>query len=505
MCQRWPISTISTTIFLLAPSRRGIHSINCIKKFSTMSGHHSKNRRPTHFLCFPLTTDASVRQLGDSLAYFRSITLPASSGHGNACSPSEAVEHQNLRLLPEAAHRAPGTFHFTLGIMELSRQEDMDKATALLDEIDFLAFLREVDESFAAGKTSVRDAGRGRRRHGVDIDANENSRDKADSDILEQNREQDEDMSADDGGSLQPPRKQDGDGAMTKISKDSNRSTSESTTIQEPTSSSEHADLNDYKHPEDIASTPNPSNTATPAPTHSGPDTHSSSNLTSLTRPISPPSAPIPPLTTSLVSLSVFPTPSSARVFYARPSPASVSHRLLAFGNLIRQRFRAAGLITETRPLTLHATVANLIYVKSSQQGGRGGGNRGRGRGRGKDAGTVDAREILDFFASKACMARRKLDAEEGRKDGGGKGDGSGQEEGGAGAGTTTEPEPKPAATSDSSATTENEGEFIWATDIPITSVRLCKMGAEVSDKPGWGMEYPPVVERVFMPQPKRA
>jgi hypothetical protein len=41
---------------------------------------------------------------------------------------------------------------------------------------------------------------------------------------------------------------------------------------------------------------------------------------------------------------------------------------------------------------------------------------------------------------------------------------------------------------------------YVWATDIPVTSVRICKMGAQVSDTPGWGLEYRAVAEKVFMP-----
>ncbi len=161
------------------------------------------------------------------------------------------------------------------------------------------------------------------------------------------------------------------------------------------------------------------------------------------------------------------------------------------FAQLVRRRFREAGLITETRPLVLHATVANLIYVKGK---GRTGGRGGRGRAKGDD-GTVDAREILRFF------------------------NGEGNTEGG----QKIAPPPKPDSTialgsTEFDAIKETERRetpdsktkspltiaahpvpYIWAKDIPITSVRICKMGAERSDKPGWGLEYRPIAEKVFL------
>jgi hypothetical protein len=40
---------------------------------------------------------------------------------------------------------------------------------------------------------------------------------------------------------------------------------------------------------------------------------------------------------------------------------------------------------------------------------------------------------------------------------------------------------------------------FVWARDIKVDRIRLCKMGAEKSDLPGWGLEYPPIAEKIFV------
>ena len=137
---------------------------------------YSKDGRPTHFLCFPLTTDECIPQLGESLAHFRSVTVPLSEPHSSPKSndymqPEDThmaasvvkggipTRHeqtletaQKLRLLPKAAHRPPGTFHLTLGTMNLSQQQDMDKALALLSEIDFPALLKEAESGDPAAK-----------------------------------------------------------------------------------------------------------------------------------------------------------------------------------------------------------------------------------------------------------------------------------------------------------------------------------------------------------------
>ncbi|ETI26464.1 hypothetical protein G647_03241 [Cladophialophora carrionii CBS 160.54] len=452
---------------------------------------------PTHFLCFPLVTDESVRQLTESLAYFRSVTTPLPEQDPDATperedqdqqeSTTKDGERQKLRLLPESAHRPPGTYHLTLGTMNLSKQEDMDKAVALLQQIDYLALLKD------AGSVDgiVRQA-RGRAR------ANNAETQVETKSMLEERH---------DGGEGDgPPRRQSGEATIL-----SNPGSSESAnTLSHPESSEESQDNL-------LAST---------EPTKGGPPSSSSSSsqlhaLKSLTRPISPPplttsstsittspSPAVPPLSISLHSLGVFPKPTGARVFFAHPHDPS--HRLQTFGQSIRRRFRDAGLITETRPLVLHATVANLIYARGKdRRGGRGGGkgkSSANARPRARD-GTVDATEVLRFFNGDDNRGRSARQGEYmGALSESMALDMSAQK-------TIQKPQ-RPEADSHATLHVQSDHErdhhhnhsspYVWARDIPITCVRICKMGAESSVLPGWGLEYRAVAERVFMPDAVR-
>ncbi|KAK6845095.1 hypothetical protein PG995_015205 [Apiospora arundinis] len=70
---------------------------------------------PTHFLCIPLVTSLSRQQLVSALTSFSSdVTSPQSFG-----VPAEAI-------------RPVGTLHLTLGVMSFPKNEELDRATALL-------------------------------------------------------------------------------------------------------------------------------------------------------------------------------------------------------------------------------------------------------------------------------------------------------------------------------------------------------------------------------------
>ncbi|OTB04148.1 hypothetical protein M426DRAFT_11774 [Hypoxylon sp. CI-4A] len=70
---------------------------------------------PTHFLCLPLITAASRRQLSASLSAFSAdVTSPDSFA------------------IPEQAVRPLGTLHLTIGVMSFPKDEGLDKAVALL-------------------------------------------------------------------------------------------------------------------------------------------------------------------------------------------------------------------------------------------------------------------------------------------------------------------------------------------------------------------------------------
>ena len=156
-----------------------------------------------------------------------------------------------------------------------------------------------------------------------------------------------------------------------------------------------------------------------------------------------------PPLTVNLHGLGTFPSAKKARVFY---SPPQDSERLLPFANAIRQRFRDAGFVTEARPLTLHATVANLRYASKARKG------RGGRAARAWEKDTVDARSLIACFNG----------VEDGR----------------------TEQDREGAATAENLRPGDS---FVFAKDIVIDRVRICKMGAETSEDAVLGMVYPAI------------
>ena len=91
---------------------------------------------------------------------------------------------------------------------------------------------------------------------------------------------------------------------------------------------------------------------------------------------------------------------SRATVLYAAPTDDNGRGTTLqVFCEKLQAAFREAGLMAseegerDARPLLLHATVLNTIYVK----GGRGGGSGKKG-GRRRERLTVDARPILDRY-----------------------------------------------------------------------------------------------------------
>ncbi|KAI1506528.1 kinase A anchor protein [Biscogniauxia marginata] len=102
------------------------------------------------------------------------------------------------------------------------------------------------------------------------------------------------------------------------------------------------------------------------------------------------PSGPLPPLLpVTLKGLHSMQTASKASVLYA--SPVDSEGTLTRFCEKLRSTFQEAGLMAEeTRPLLLHATIVNTIYVKGRDSRG--------GKGKRHDRLTVDARRILERY-----------------------------------------------------------------------------------------------------------
>ncbi|KAI0513207.1 kinase A anchor protein [Xylaria bambusicola] len=94
-------------------------------------------------------------------------------------------------------------------------------------------------------------------------------------------------------------------------------------------------------------------------------------------------------LSVTLKGLHSMQSPAKASVLYAPPVD---SGSLTKFCEKLRSVFQDAGLMMEdNRPLLLHATILNTIYVKGK------GASRG-GKGKGRERLTIDARQILDRY-----------------------------------------------------------------------------------------------------------
>lgn len=129
---------------------RAYHSV---KSTPIMSGNNKqlkgqnkpkpKNPPLTHFLCLPLVNSVSLPQLETSLASFKASIPPAFP------SESEQGEQQQSALIPDAAIRPIGTLHLTLGVMSLPTPERLEEALQFFHSLDLAALLRTAAENAA--------------------------------------------------------------------------------------------------------------------------------------------------------------------------------------------------------------------------------------------------------------------------------------------------------------------------------------------------------------------
>ncbi|KAL1969540.1 hypothetical protein VTN77DRAFT_8978 [Rasamsonia byssochlamydoides] len=105
------------------------------------STSNRKEKRPplTHFLCFPLVNETSLPQLEASLAKFQAaIPLRPKTEDDRPLKPRPP-------LFPDAAIRPVGTLHLTLGVMSLTTPERLEAAVKLLQSLDLASMLREAE------------------------------------------------------------------------------------------------------------------------------------------------------------------------------------------------------------------------------------------------------------------------------------------------------------------------------------------------------------------------
>ena len=104
------------------------------------------------------------------------------------------------------------------------------------------------------------------------------------------------------------------------------------------------------------------------------------------------------PLAVTLQGLQAMQKPEETSVLYAPPTdPTGLVRR---FCEQLRRTFQEAGLMAEDqRPLLLHATMVNTVYVRGRGANGRNGNGNGNGRNGGRrQRMTIDARDIIGRY-----------------------------------------------------------------------------------------------------------
>lgn len=336
---------------------------------------------PTHFLCIPLVTASSRPQLTRSLAAFREeVTAPnPSSAYGALPVPDEAI-------------RPVGTIHLTLGVM-----------------------------SFMEPKVHKKGAARHQHHGGAERNEREDGRAAA-SESRERSRSGSRSGSEEKGGSLDGLRKLEEAKALLRSLKLREiwqevlrQSQTQATAV--PEQSRDSLDSTDGGAPIVAIGTTEEKGEGVEA----GPGT-----VVRDVQPRSQPGTGGEDLKITLRGLHSMQSPSKATVLYA--PPVDPLGHLQRFCEKVKDAFVQKGLMMEEggRPLLLHATVVNTIYVKgrNSQQqaggkaagggGGGGGGKKGhhghRGGGNRRERLTIDAREILERYEDYTWMEDVKVE-----------------------------------------------------------------------------------------------
>lgn len=150
--------------------------------------------------------------------------------------------------------------------------------------------------------------------------------------------------------------------------------------------------------------------------------------------------------------------PRQTSILYAEPSDSS--GRLLRFGESLRSSFEERGwVVHDDRPLRLHATVLNTIYAKPKGRG------RGNAKSSSKWAPVVESKGRDGQIDDADGHSHQLTDGEEQKAD--------------EGRSAGHEPDAKSWMRFDASNLIAAYKDFIWAEDVRIDRVQICKMGAQ--------------------------
>ncbi|KAJ9648649.1 hypothetical protein H2198_010984 [Neophaeococcomyces mojaviensis] len=535
-----PESTTHPAALGFASDRPQVMARSKKSKANHTSGEVPKKqfgKQLTHFLCFPLLSDEVLQSFGSSLEHFRQVSTTPAREHplkararlvvesqGQKTTPREAngdevevgrpdttednlnndalelegaTDHtderhcdvdlesgplgntskgigetfeESLKIIPGVAHRPLGTYHMTIGVMNLSKTEDFQKAEEIFQGLNLKQLLKDAEKGPPVSSK-------------VHRKWEESSNDKR--------KEKKEEIE------------------VVETIKDLRTDT---------TSTLESLDRPVSPPTTSKTSNTNPQNQTTLT------STSANSTFQNTTSKFTAASELLP-IHISLLGLSAFTSPKRARVLFAHPHEQSslntgptdmnqrpsfdvpFPNRLYNFALHIEAPFREAGLITQTRPLTLHATLANMRFVVQAK-GGRTSKGQKWTKGRKRwDEGMVDARKLCQVFndfdgdpkAAENVLGLETKHNQEGHED---DDDGGNEEEHDGGAedyGTNNDQKKLVKKDNRDRPKRDLSKEFIWAKDMLIDRVALCEMGAKKSENPLLELVYPPVLEkRVF-------
>jgi activating signal cointegrator complex subunit 1 len=169
-------------------------------------------------------------------------------------------------------------------------------------------------------------------------------------------------------------------------------------------------------------------------------------------------------LTINLEALTPMQAPQNTSILYA--SPKDSTQRLMTFATSLRTEFMQKGfMIEDTRPLKLHATIINTIYAKSAAQ-------------RGRRKSVMDTLKHIEHKVSPHHHKPKPANHDDQVSTAG-----SGEENDAAKESSARNEGHGPDAKSwmrfDARELIESYKSFVWAEDVRIDRVQICKMGAK--------------------------
>lgn len=160
------------------------------------------------------------------------------------------------------------------------------------------------------------------------------------------------------------------------------------------------------------------------------------------------------PLTLSLEGLEPMQSLTKTSILYIRPHDPT--NRLLPLCQALREAFTDAGLlVADTRPLRLHATIVNTIYIK------------GRKKSKKPKSGPTEKQgnEIKATEPNPSPSTNYSEDKEDGLQ--------ANAPDSGHG------PSAKSSLYLDATSLLSTYGSYIWASDVPISRIAICEMGVK--------------------------